>query len=114
MTVPDRFWPFLTVSKTLRNAQKRSETLRNAQKRSERVRNGHGNGQERSGTVIVTVRNGERYETIILYIINGQKRLQNQVHGAFTFTIQKRKNHCISFQKIYLTIFPKPYSDTAL
>jgi hypothetical protein len=46
---------------------------------------------------MVTVKNGERYETIILYKINGQKRLQNRVHGKFTFTFQKRKNHCTAF-----------------
>jgi hypothetical protein len=55
LTVPDRFL----------NAQKRSGTVMVT------VRN----GQERW-----TVRNGERYETIILYKINGQKRLQNYVH----------------------------------
>ena len=104
-TVPDRyhdrFWPFLTVSKTLINAQKRPGTVRN--------------GQEWSGTVIVTVRNGqerwtvrdgERYETIILYKINGQKRLQNHVHGAFTVRSRLRfKNERITVLFLYfLTI----------
>jgi hypothetical protein len=44
-----------------------------------RFRNGHGNGQERW-----TVRDVERYATIILYKINGLKRLQNHVHGTAT------------------------------
>jgi hypothetical protein len=49
---------------------KRSEEVRNAGS-SETFRQ----GQERSGT------------------LDGLKRLQNHVHGTFTFTLQKRKNH---------------------
>ena len=82
LTVPDRSWPFLTVPE-------RSWPFL---KRSEMVRNGHGNGQERW-----TARDGERNETIILYQINGQKRLQNHVHGAFTVRSRSRfKNERIT------------------
>ena len=101
-------------SKTLRNGQERSGTVKNAQERSRTFKN----GQERSGTVRNdersgtmngqerwTVRDVERYATIILYKVNGLKRLQNHVHGTFTvrsrnvhgtftFTFQKRKKHC--------------------
>jgi hypothetical protein len=34
-------------------------------------------------------------ETFILYKINGIKRLQNHVHGTFTFTLQNLKNYFI-------------------
>jgi hypothetical protein len=68
---------------TQKNVIKRSKTLT---KRSKTVRNGHGNGQERW-----TVRDGERYETIILYKTNGLKRLQNNVHG--TVTVRSRYGH---------------------
>ena len=33
-----------------------------------------------AGTIMVMVSDGERYATIILYKINGLKRLQNHVH----------------------------------
>jgi hypothetical protein len=68
-TVPDRP-PFLIVTMTV------PDRFLNAQKRKEKVRNRNGNDQER----------GEQYETIILYKINGQKRLQNhvQVHVSKT------------------------------
>ncbi len=46
--------------------------------------------QKRSGTLDVQ----DRSEIFILYMINGPKRTQNQVHGTFTFTLQKRKNLC--------------------
>ena len=56
----------------------------------EKLRYGHEmfrNGQERW-----TFRNGERSG-----MLDGLKRLQNQVHGTFTFTLQKRKKYCIIF-----------------
>jgi hypothetical protein len=91
-------------SKTLRNGQERSGTVKNAQERSGTVKNVQERwtvrNDERSGTVNGqgrwTVRDVERYATIILYKVNGLKRLQNHVHGTFTFTFQKRKKHCIS------------------
>jgi hypothetical protein len=51
-------------------------------------------------TVMVTVRNGERSGTV-----NGQKRLQNHVPGTFTFTLQKRENHCPTNIQTYHKIF---------
>ena len=81
---------------TVRNGQERSETVRNGQKRSGTVRNGHGNGRG-NGQERWTIRDGERYETIILYKINGQKRLSNHVHGAFTVRSRSRfKNERIT------------------
>jgi hypothetical protein len=60
--------------------------IKNVHIRSRTVKN----GQERSGTVMVTVRNGERYSTIILYKVNGLKRLQNHVHGTVTVRSRSR------------------------
>jgi hypothetical protein len=112
---------------TVRNGQERSGTVgtvRNGQERSGMVRNWSGtvrngqersgtvrNGQERSGTVMVTVRDGERYETIILYKINGQKLLQNHVHGAFTVRSRtsrsrfKNERITVQFTKLNLIFF---------
>ena len=45
-----------------------------------------------------TVRNAERSETFILYMMNGPKRLQNHVHGP----VQKRKNYNVSLFNYYL------------
>jgi hypothetical protein len=52
-------------------------------------------GQKSSETVMKRsemVRDVGRSEKFILYKINGLKRLQNHVHGTFTFTFKKRKN----------------------
>ena len=73
----DRFWAFLSVLETVRN------------------------GQERSGTVMVTVRNGqERWAVWNDHTVQNKrsetiaKSRSRCVHGTFTFTFQKRKNHC--------------------
>ena len=86
-------------SKTLRNGQERSGTVKNAQERSGTVKNvqersGTVRNDERSGTMNGqerwTVRDVERYATIILYKVNGLKRLQNHVHGTFTVRSRSR------------------------
>jgi hypothetical protein len=58
------------------------KTVENAQKRSGTV-----NAHERSGTF----RNGNDHNVQD----HGPKRLKNHVHGTFTFTLQKRKKHCL-------------------
>ena len=76
--VPDRS-PFLTdkmnVSDSSLNDQKQSRTVRNGQ----------------YAMIIVRIRNGELYATILLDKTKGLKRLQNHVHGTFMFTFQKTK-----------------------
>ena len=65
------------------------------------------------------VKNGERYETIILYKINGLKRLQNHVHCTVTVrsrtSFQKRKNYCKNGLALYygipIVFFKNKYSD---
>jgi hypothetical protein len=69
-----------------------------AQKRSRNV--GNLDVQERSEMVS----NVGQSEVFMLYKMNGMTRLQNHVHGTFTFTftLQKRKKHCtaiLSFLK---------------
>ena len=78
MTVPDRFWLFLTV---LRNGQERSGTVRSAQKRSGTV-----NDLKRS---YCTRSRSETYK----------KSRSRYVHGTVTLTHQKRKKHCIKGPK---------------
>jgi len=77
ITVPDRYHdrslPFLSVLDRSANGQERPGTVMVT------VRNGHGNAQERW-----TVWDVERYATIILYKTNGLKRLQNHVHVSKT------------------------------
>ena len=51
---------------------------------------------KRSGTVIKTVRNGqERLGKFESERNNALERIVENFHGKFTFTFQKRKNHCI-------------------
>ena len=46
------------------------------------------------------VKNVGRLGTLMLYMINGKKCLKNHVHSTITFTLQKRKNHCITYFRI--------------
>ena len=53
-----------------------------------------------------TVRDFDRSETFMLYMMNGPERWQNSIHGTFMFTFQKWKINC-SFTNILFLKFVK-------
>ena len=75
------------------------KTIENARERSETLRNGH----ERSGTL----NDQEHLGTIESEHSNALERIVENGHGTVTFTLQKRKKHCILRDICKKSIFHK-------